>query len=161
MPSFDIVSKIAMNEVDNAVQQAQKEVATRFDFRDTGSEIEKNNDGIVVRSGTEQRLEAARKVVEEKLLKRGVSLRALDPQAVEPSAKGTYKQLIKLKEGIAIEKAKEIVKFIKDEKMKVQGSIQGDQVRVSGKKKDDLAECVQAIKKRDFGVDLQFTNFRD
>lgn len=161
MPSFDVVSRISMNEVDNAVLQAQKEIGTRFDFKDTDAEIEKNNDGIVVRANSEGRLEAAVKVLEEKLLKRGVTLKSLDPQKVEPGAKGSFRQLIKLKQGIAIEKAKEIVRTIKDAKMKAQGSIQGDEVRVSGKKKDDLQECIQLLKKSDFGIDLQYVNFRD
>jgi uncharacterized protein YajQ (UPF0234 family) len=161
MPSFDVVSKVPMHEVDNALLQAQKEVSTRFDFRDTGTEIEKTGEGLVIRSGSEGRLEAGRKVLEEKLLKRGVSLRSLDPQKVEPAAKGTYRQLVKIQEGIAPEKAKEIVKHLKDSKLKVQAAIQGDQVRVTGKNKDDLQAAIRELRGKDFGVDLQFTNFRD
>lgn len=161
MPSFDVVSKVAMNEVDNAVLQSQKEIGTRYDFKDTGTELEKNEDGIVLRSGAEGRLEAARKVLEDKLVKRHVSLRSVEPGPVEPSAKGTFRQLVKLKEGIAIEKAREIVKLLKDAKLKVQASIQGDQVRVTGKKKDDLQDAIRTLKAHDFGIDLQFTNFRD
>ena len=161
MPSFDVVSKLAMHEVDNAVLQAQKEIATRFDFKDTESEIEKNKDGIVVRSGSEGRLEGARKVLEEKMLKRGISLRSLDPQKIEPGAKGSFRQLIKLNEGISTEKGKEIVKAIKDAKLKVQASIQQDQLRVTGKKRDDLQECIAHLRKTDFGIDLQFNNFRE
>lgn len=161
MPSFDVVSKVAMHEVENALGQAQREVSQRFDFKDTETEIEKTADGIVLRSSTENRLEAAYKVLQEKLVKRGVSLRALDPQKIEPGAKGHFRQLVKIKEGIAVEKAKEIVRFLKDAKLKVQGSIQDEQVRVSGKKKDDLQDAIKSLRAHDFSLDLQFTNFRD
>ena len=161
MPSFDIASKVPMHEVDNALLQAQKEVATRYDFKDTGTELEKTADGLVVRSDTEGRLEAGRKVLEEKLLKRHVSLRSLDVQKPEKGAKGTFRQLIKVKEGIEVEKARELVKLVKDQKLKVQASIQGDQVRISSKKKDDLQDAIRALKAHDFGIDLQYTNFRD
>ena len=161
MPSFDIVSKVPMNEVDNAILQAQKEIGSRFDFKDTGTELEKSEDGFIVRSCSEARLEAGRKVLEEKLIKRGISLRSLDPQKVEPATKGSFRQAIKLQQGIAIEKARDIVKFVKDTKMKVQIAIQADQLRVTGKKRDDLQEAIAALKKGDFKVDLQFTNFRD
>ena len=161
MPSFDVVSKVAMHEVDNALLQAQKELATRYDFKDTETDVEKTEDGLVVRSATEGRLEAGRKVLEDKLVKRHVSLRSVDPQKPEKTAKGHFKQLVKIKEGIEVEKAREILKLIKDAKLKVQGSIQGDQVRVSGKKKDDLQDAIKALKAHDFGIDLQFTNFRE
>jgi uncharacterized protein YajQ (UPF0234 family) len=161
MPSFDVVSKVPMHEVDNALQQAKKEIATRFDFRDTRTEIDESAEGIVIRSGSEGRLEAGRKVFEEKLVKRGVSLRALDPQKVEPAAKGTYRQVVKIREGISTEKAREIVKLLKDSKLKVQAAILGDQVRVSGKSKDELQAAIRELRGKDFGVDLQFTNFRD
>jgi uncharacterized protein YajQ (UPF0234 family) len=161
MPSFDIVSELDMHEIDNAVQQAQKEVGTRFDFRGTGSEIERTDEGIIVRANSEGRIEAALLVLKEKLAKRKVSQRTLDPQKIEPAAKGHFKQLVKLKKGISKEKAKDVVQFIKEGKYKVQGSIQGEQVRVSGKKKDDLQEVIQAVRAKDFDLDLQFTNFRD
>jgi uncharacterized protein YajQ (UPF0234 family) len=161
MPSFDIVSELDMHEIDNAVQQAQKEVGTRFDFRGTDTEIERSDEGIIVRGNSEGRIEAALLVLKEKLAKRKVSQRTLDPQKVEPAAKGHYKQLIKLKKGISKEKAKDVVQFIKEGKYKVQGSIQGEQVRVTGKKKDDLQEVIQAVRAKDFDLDLQFTNFRD
>jgi uncharacterized protein YajQ (UPF0234 family) len=161
MPSFDIVSELDMHEIDNAVQQAQKEVGTRFDFRGTDTEIERTDEGIVVRGNSEGRIEAALLVLKEKLAKRKVSQRTLDPQRVEPAAKGHFKQLVKLKKGISKEKAKDVVLFIKEGKFKVQGSIQGEQVRVSGKKKDDLQEVIQAVRAKDFDLDLQFTNFRD
>jgi uncharacterized protein YajQ (UPF0234 family) len=161
MPSFDVVSKLALNEVDNAVLNAQKEVGTRFDFRDTGTEIERNADGIVIRSDSEGRLDAARGVLHEKLIKRTVSLQSLDPQKLEKGPKGSFRQLVKLKQGIEIEQARAIVQFVKDTKLKVQAAIQGEQLRISGKKKDDLQTAIQTLKGHDFGLPLQFTNFRD
>jgi uncharacterized protein YajQ (UPF0234 family) len=161
MPSFDIVSELDLHEIENALQQAQKEVGTRFDFRGTDTELERTEDGILVRANSEGRIDAALLVLKEKLAKRKVSQRTLDPQKVEPAAKGHYKQLIKLKKGISKEKAKDVVQFIKDSKLKVQSAIQGEQVRVTGKKKDDLQEVIQAVRAKDFELDLQFTNFRD
>jgi uncharacterized protein YajQ (UPF0234 family) len=161
MPSFDVVSKVTMHEVENALQNAQKEVSTRYDFRDTGSELELTTEGIVIQSGSESRLEAARLVLYEKLVKRGVSLQSMDPQKVEPGSKGSFKQLVKMTQGIAIEKARDIVKHLKDSKLKVQAAIQGDQLRITGKKKDDLQAAIQSLRAQDFGLPLQFMNFRD
>jgi uncharacterized protein YajQ (UPF0234 family) len=161
MPSFDVVSKLNRNEVDNAVNQASKEVGTRFDFRDTGTTIEQNEEGIVLRSDSEGRLEAAYGVLQEKILKRKVALEALDPQNPAQAGGQTWRQLVKLKEGVEQEKAKEIVKAIKDSKIKVQASIQGDLVRVSGKKKDELQETIAFLRTKDFKLPLQFVNFRD
>lgn len=161
MPSFDVVSEVDMHEIDNAVQQASKEVSTRFDFRGTDTEIERSDDGIMLRSNSEGRLEAALGVLHEKLVKRGVSLKSLDAQSPQPAAKGTYRQLVKLEQGVSQEKAKEMVKFLKGTKLKVQGSIQQDRVRVTGKKKDDLQEAIAALKEKDFDLPLQFVNFRD
>lgn len=161
MPSFDVVSEIELHELENAVQQAQKEVTTRFDFRGTDTEVERTEEGIVLRANSEARLEAALSVLREKCAKRRVSQRALDPQKPEPAAKGHFRQLVKLKQGISKEKAKEVIQFIKDGKFKVQAAIQGEQVRVTGKKKDELQEVIQALRGKDFGIDLQFTNFRD
>jgi uncharacterized protein YajQ (UPF0234 family) len=161
MPSFDVVSEIAMHELENAVQQAQKEIGTRFDFRGTDSSIERTDEGITVRANSEARLEAALVVLREKCAKRGVSQRSLDPQRPEPAAKGHFRQLVKLKQGISKENAKDVIQFIKDGKFKVQAAIQGEQVRITGKKKDELQEVIQALRAKDFGVDLQFTNFRD
>lgn len=161
MPSFDVVSEIDKHELENAVQQAQKEVGARFDFRGTDTEIERTADGIVLRGNSEGRVEAALNVLREKCAKRSVSLRALDPQRVEPAAKGHFRQLIKLKEGIAKEQAKDVIQFLKDGKFKVQASIQGEQLRVTGKKKDELQEVIRALRGKDFEVDLQFTNFRE
>lgn len=161
MPTFDIVSELDKPEIENAVQQAQKELTTRFDFRGTDSEVERTDDGIMLRSHSEDRLEATLQVLREKFAKRKLSQRVLDPQKVEPAAKGHFKQLIKLKAGISKEHAKSIIQFIKDGKFKVQSSIQGEQLRISGKKKDDLQEVIAAVRAKDFEVDLQFTNFRD
>lgn len=161
MPSFDVVSKVPMNEVDNALNQAQKEIVQRFDFKDTNTVIEKNDDGLLIRSSSQGRLEAARHVLQEKLTKRNVAVSYLDPKPPTPAGGDTWKQVIGLKEGLAIEKAKEIVKFIKESTLKVQGSIQADQVRVTGKKKDDLQSAIAALRAKDFEQPLQFINFRD
>lgn len=161
MPSFDVVSKLDHHEVDNAVQQAKKEVSTRFDFRDTGTEIDRTEEGIVLRGDSEGRVEAAMKVLEEKLVRRKVSLKSLDPQKVEPAGGKSFRQLIKLREGIETEKAKEIVKMLKGSKLKVQAAIQGDLVRVSGKKRDELQEAIGTLRGQDLGLPLQFTNFRE
>ncbi len=160
MPSFDIVSKLNRSEVDNAVNQAIKEVGTRFDFRDTGTTIELNEEGIALRSNSEGRLEGALRVLEEKMIKRKVSLKSLDPQKPVQSGQ-TWRQLVKLKEGVEQDKAKEVVKAIKDSKIKVQAAIQGDLVRVSGKKKDELQETIAFLRSKDFDLPLQFINFRE
>jgi cyclic-di-GMP-binding protein len=161
MPSFDVVSKLTMHEVDNAIQQAQKEVSQRYDFRDAGATIERTDEGIVLRANAKPRVEAAFTVLQEKLARRKVSLKSLDPQLAEPAAGSTYRQLVKLQQGLEKEKAKDVVKFLKDTKLKVQGAIQGDSVRVTGKKKDDLQECIAALRQHDFGIELQYENFRD
>lgn len=161
MPSFDIVSKVAWHEVDNALLQSQKEIAQRFDFKDTHTEIEKSGQELVVRSSTEDRARAALNVLQEKLVKRKVSMKFLDVAKPEPTAKGGTRITIKVKEGVETEKAKQIVAFIKESKLKVQGSIQEAQVRVSGKSRDDLQACIQRLRANDFGIELQFTNFRD
>ncbi len=161
MPTFDIVSELDTHEIDNAVQQAHKEITTRFDFRDTDSDVERTAEGIMLRANSESRLEAALSVLRDKCAKRKVSQRALDPQKPEPGSKGHFRQLVKLRQGISKEHAKDVIQFIKDAKYKVQVSIQGEQLRVSSKKKDDLQEVIQALRAKDFGVDLQYTNFRD
>jgi uncharacterized protein YajQ (UPF0234 family) len=161
MPSFDVVSKVALHEVDNAVQQTSKEITTRFDFRDTGASIERNDEGLLLRANSEGRVEAAYGVLQEKLVRRKVSLRSLDPQKMEPASGGTFRQLVKLNQGISKEKAKDVVQFLKGTKLKVQAAIQGDAVRISGKKKDDLQECIAALRAQDFGIELQYENFRD
>jgi cyclic-di-GMP-binding protein len=164
MPSFDIVSKVNEQEVDNAFQQARKEIEQRYDFKGTDTHLEKKDKekGIQIRSSTEQRLEAAREVLLQKLAKRGVSLRGVKYGAVEQSGK-IVQQLLTFAQGIESEKAKTIVKMIKDSKLKVQGAIQGDSVRVSGKSRDDLQQVIQMVrgKQDELGLDTQFENFRD
>jgi uncharacterized protein YajQ (UPF0234 family) len=161
MPSFDIVSQVQHSEVDNAFNQAQKEVAQRFDFKDTETTLEKAPDAITIRSGSEDRAKAALLVFQDKLVKRKVSLRFTEPGKPEPTAKGGARIVVKIKEGIEIEKARAIVALIKESKLKVQASIQEAQVRVSGKNKDDLQTAITAVRAHDFGVELQFTNRRD
>ncbi len=161
MPSFDIVSKVQWNEVDNALTQASKEIAQRFDFKDTDTELERTPDGITIRSSSEDRVKAATTVLQEKLVKRKVSLKHLDPQKPEKTPKGGAKLLIKIKEGIESEPAKKIVMMIKDAKLKVQASIQEQQVRVTGKNKDDLQNAIAAVRGMDMPIELQFVNFRD
>jgi uncharacterized protein YajQ (UPF0234 family) len=161
MPSFDVVSKVQMHEVDNAVLQTSKEIATRYDFRDTGTSIERTEEGIVLRSNSEGRIEAALTVLQEKLVRRKVSLKSIDPQKPEPAGGSTFRQLIKITQGLSQEKAKDVVKFLKGSGHKVQGAIHGDQVRVTGAKKDTLQQAIAAMRNNDFGVDLQFENYRD
>lgn len=160
-PSFDVVSKVDRQEVDNAVTQAGKELAQRFDFRGTGTTIGWTGEwGVTIESGTEERAKAAVEVFKEKLIKRGVSLKALEVGEPTPSGK-VVKVAGTLTDGLSSEKAKEISKAIRDEKLKgVQAQIQGDQLRVSGKKKDDLQAVIALLKGKDFGVALQFTNYR-
>jgi uncharacterized protein YajQ (UPF0234 family) len=162
MPSFDVVSKVDWAEFGNALQQAQKEIGQRFDFRNTETSLEKNEDGVVILANAIDRAKAALVVLEEKLVKRKVSLKHLDKQDPGKGPKGTIRLLIKLKEGIETEKAKQIVKIVKDSKIKVQASIHEDSVRVSGKKRDDLQEAMRLLRAQEsLELDLQFTNFRD
>jgi uncharacterized protein YajQ (UPF0234 family) len=161
MPSFDIVSQVQHHEVDNAFNQAQKELAQRFDFKDTETTIERAPDAITIQSSSEDRAKAALTVLQDKLVKRKVSLRFTDPGKPEKTAKGGARIVVKIKEGIEVEKARAIVQTIKESKLKVQASIQESQVRVSGKNKDDLQSVITAVRGHDFGVELQFTNRRD
>ena len=158
--SFDVVSKVDMQEVSNAIQQALKEVHTRFDLKDSKSNIEQEKDAIVLHSADEYKLKAVNDILQQKLVKRGVSLKSLTYGAVEPAAGGTSKRQITMQQGIAIEKAREIVKLVKDSKKKAQASIQGDLVRISGKDRDTLQDVIQLLKGHDFGIDLQFVNYR-
>jgi uncharacterized protein YajQ (UPF0234 family) len=158
--TFDIVSKVDLQEVSNAIQQALKEVTTRFDLKDSKSTIVLEKDGIVVHSADEYKLKAVNEILGQKLVKRGVSLKGLTYGAVEPAAGSSAKQKITLQQGIPIEKAKEIVALIKNSKKKVQASIQGDLVRVSGKDRDSLQEVIAMLRAKDFGIDMQFTNYR-
>ena len=158
--SFDIVSKTDMQEVANAIQQAQKELAQRFDFKGSKSSIELTNDEIILNSDDEGKLRSVKDIVESKLVKRKVSLRALDYGKVEAAAGSTVRQHAKIVQGIESEKAKAIVRAIKDAKLKVQASIQSDQVRVVGRNKDDLQKAIALIREQDYGIPLQFTNYR-
>jgi uncharacterized protein YajQ (UPF0234 family) len=162
VPSFDVVSEVDMQEVRNAVDQASREIATRFDFKGTGSSLELAGHDLRLHSSTEDRLRAVAQVLEERLVRRKVSLKALDRGAVEEAAKGTVRQTITINAGISQEHSKRINKRIKELGLKgVSSQTQGDQVRVSGKKKDDLQVAIAALKAEDFGIPLQFTNFRD
>jgi uncharacterized protein YajQ (UPF0234 family) len=158
--SFDVVSKVDVQEVANAIQQALKEIHTRFDLKDSKSNIEQEKDAIVLHSADEYKLKAVNDILQQKLVKRGVSLKALTYGPVEPAAGGTAKRRVTMQQGITIEKAREIVKLVKDSKKKAQASIQGDLVRISGKDRDTLQDVIQLLKGHDFGIDLQFTNYR-
>jgi cyclic-di-GMP-binding protein len=158
--TFDIVSKIDHQEVSNAVQQALKEIHTRFDLKDSKSNIELDKDGITLSSADDYKLKAVNDVLSAKLVKRGIPLKGLTYGTIEPAAGSTVRQKITMQQGIPIEKAREIVKTIKDSKKKVQASIQGDLVRVSGKDRDTLQEIIGLLRNKDFGIDMQFTNYR-
>ncbi len=159
--SFDVVSKTDMQEVANAIQQAQKELAQRFDFKGSKSSIELGADEIVLTSDDEGKLRSVKDIVETRLVRRKVSLKALDYASVEPAAGGTVRQRAKIVQGIESEKAKAVVRTLKDSKIKVQASIQSDQVRVTGRSKDDLQKAIALLRENDFGIPLQFTNYRD
>ena len=162
MPTFDVVSEVDMQEVTNAIDQAKREVGTRFDFKDTGSSIELADHELRLHSATEDRMRALVQVIEEKLVRRQVSLKALDRGKVEEAAKGTVRQTITIKAGIASDQAKKINVLIKDLKLKgVTSQTQGEQVRVSGKKRDDLQAVIALLREQDLGIPLQFQNFRD
>jgi uncharacterized protein YajQ (UPF0234 family) len=161
VPSFDIVSKVQWSELDNALNQAGKELAQRYDFKDTGTEIEKKDESLVVTSSSEDRAKAAVVVLKEKLIKRKVSLKHFDEQKPEKTSKGGSRIALDVKEGIEAEPARTIVGAIKDAKLKVQASIQDAQVRVSGKNKDDLQKAMQLVRGLDLPIELQFNNFRD
>jgi uncharacterized protein YajQ (UPF0234 family) len=158
--SFDVVSKTDMQEVANAVQQAQKELAQRFDFKGSKSSIELTGEELILISDDEGKLRSVKDILETKLVKRHVSLKAIDYQKLEDAAMGTVRQRAKIVQGIEIEKAKAVVKTIKDAKLKVQASIQSDQVRIVGRNKDDLQRAIALLKENDFGIPLQFTNYR-
>jgi len=162
MPSFDAVSELNMMEVENAWNQACKEIAQRFDFKGTSTTIERDKElNFVVKANAEGRAEAALGVLMEKLAKRGVPLEGLDPQPVEPAAGGQVRQLVKLKRGLKAEDAKKLVAAVKATGLKVQAAIQGEAVRVTGKKRDDLQSAMAAIKAAALGIPLQFQNFRE
>ena len=158
--TFDIVSKIDLQEVSNAIQQALKEIHTRFDLKDSKSNIELEKDAIVLQSADEYKLKAVNDILQQKLVKRGVSLKGLTYSPVEAAAGGTAKRKVTMQQGIVVEKAREIVKLVKDSKKKAQASIQGDLVRISSKDRDTLQEVIAMLRQHDFGIDLQFTNYR-
>ncbi len=162
MPSFDVVSEVDRQEVRNAVDQAQREIATRFDFKNTNSSIEQADLVLTLRTITEDRLAALRVVLEEKLVKRGVSLKGLDYGKVEEATQNTVRQVATIKVGISGDKAREINRMIKDKGPKgVSSQTQGESVRVSGKKRDDLQAVIALLKGADLDIPLQFENFRD
>ncbi len=162
MPSFDVVSELNMNEVENAFNQARKELLQRFDFKGTSTDVERDKDlNFVVKANSEGRAEAALGVLMEKLAKRGVPLEGLDPQKIEPAAAGHVRQLVKLKRGLKSEDAKKIVALLKATGLKIQAAIQGEAVRVTGKQRDDLQACMQTIKAAKLGIPILFQNFRD
>jgi uncharacterized protein YajQ (UPF0234 family) len=159
--SFDIVSKVDLQEVSNALQQALKEIHTRYDLKDSKSDIHlEGKEALMLSSADEYKLKSVNDVLQTKLVKRGVSLKALTYGAVEPAAGSTVRQRVDLQQGIPIEKAREIVKLVKNSKLKVQAAIQGDFVRISGKDRDTLQQAIAMIKQSDFGIDMQFTNYR-
>ena len=164
MPSLDIVSEIDMQEVDNAVNQARKEIEQRYDFKGSKSEInlekEKEKEGITVLADDDYKLKAIIDILQTKFIKRGISIKSLDYGKAEAASGSMVRQVIKLKNGIPTEKAKEIIKIIKDTKLKVQSQIQEEQVRVTGKNIDDLQEIIALLKGKDLDIPLQFENFR-
>ena len=161
MPSFDIVSQVDMQEVRNAVDQASRELVNRYDFKGTNTTVQLSEEGITVESSSEGRLDAAIDVLKGKLIKRQVSLKSISGGEPKEIGGGRYKTVFTLNEGISQDAAKELVKDIKDMKLKVQVQIQGDQVRVSGKKRDDLQDVIAEVRELDFRLPLQFINFRD
>ncbi len=162
--SFDVVSEVDLQEIRNAVDQAKREITQRYDFKGTGSDIElteeSNKPVIMVRSGTEQKVKDAVKVLDEKLVKRKVPLKAMQRGEIQPAGGGTARQTLGINQGISQDKAREIVKTVKDMKVKAQVAIQGDQVRVSSKSRDTLQDVIAALKEKDFGIPLQFVNYR-
>ena len=158
--SFDIVSEVNTHELRNAYEQASREIQTRFDFKNTGTSVDLDEDMIEVRSSTENRLKAAVDVVKDKMVRRNISLKALSEGPVLSAAKGSVKQNLHVNRGISDDKAREITKFVKGTGLKVQSQVQKDQVRSWGKKKDDLQDVIKALKDKDFGIPLQFTNYR-
>jgi uncharacterized protein YajQ (UPF0234 family) len=159
--SFDIVSKVDLQEVTNAIQQTMKEVQQRFDLKNTHSDVQlEGKDKLILASSDEFKLKAVNEILQQKLVRRHVPLKALSYGKVEPAASSTVRQEVSLQQGIPIEKAREIVKAVKNSKLKVQASIQGDLVRISGRDRDTLQNVIHLLKQQDFGIDMQFTNYR-
>lgn len=161
MPSFDIVSKVDMQEVDNAVNQAVKEIGQRYDFKGSKAEITRENESIKVLADDDYKLKAVIDVLQSKFLKRNISIKALQYGKVEPASGSMVRQIITVQIGITKEKGKEIIAVIKESKIKVQAQIQDDQVRVTGKNRDDLQEAIALLKGKDLDVEMQFVNFRE
>jgi cyclic-di-GMP-binding protein len=159
--SFDIVCKVDMQEVTNALDQARREIDTRYDLKGTKNEVKLEETDITLVSPDDMKLKAVVDILQSKLHRRGVPLKALDYGTVEPAAGGTLRQKIAIQQGIPMEKAREIVRLIKDSKVRVQAAIQENQVRVSGKNRDDLQKIIALVKEREFGIALQFTNYRN
>jgi cyclic-di-GMP-binding protein len=158
--SFDIVSEVDMQEIRNAVDQTAREISQRFDFKGTGTTVALEGEKIELHGGTEDRLKAAWQVLQEKAVRRQVPLKSLQPEEIQPAAKGTVRQSVVIVQGIPDEKAKQISKFVRNTVPKAQTQIQGSQLRVSAKSKDDLQAAIRAVKEEDFGLALQFTNYR-
>ena len=158
--SFDIVSKTDYAELGNALNQTTKEISQRFDFKGSKATVELADKDLILSAEDETKLRNMNDILQSKLVKRGISIKALDYQKIEPAAGGTVRQAVKIQQGIPIEKAKEVVKYIKDNKYKVQASIQGETVRVTSKDRDTLQEVIGALKAKDFGIDMSFDNYR-
>ncbi|AJE04437.1 YajQ family cyclic di-GMP-binding protein [Geobacter pickeringii] len=161
MPSFDIVSKVEMQEVDNAVNQTVKEIGQRYDFKGAKCEVTLEKDSIKILADDDFRLKAVVDILQSKFIKRNISPKALQYGKAETASGGMVRQTVTIQQGVSKEKGKEIVAVIKDSKLKVQGQIQDDQVRVTGKNRDDLQEAIRLLKGKDLGIELQFVNFRD
>jgi len=158
--SFDIVSKIDLQEVDNAVQQTMKEIRARYDFKDSKAEVAREAEELRIDAEDDFRVKSVQEILRLKLAKRGVPLRNVQFGDIRPAAGATVRMTVKLQQGIPTDTAREIVKLVKDAKLKVQAAIQGDQLRVKGSKKDELQQAMQAVRGRDLGIDLQFVNYR-
>ena len=161
MPSFDVVCKIDLQEVDNAINQTLREIGQRFDFKNAHTELRRDEHMLFIGSADEFKVRATSEILKEKLARRQVPLKGVESGPIEPGPAGTAKQQLTLQEGIATDKAREIVRLVKDTKLKVQVSIQGDQVRVTGKKKDELQAVMKLLNDHDLGIAMQFVNFRD
>lgn len=161
MPSFDVVSQVNMQEIHNAVDQTTREMATRYDFKGSKSKITEDKEGLHLLSDDEFRMKAVIDILQTKLIKRNVELKSMEFGKMEPGPSGLTKCLVKIIAGLSQDKAREIVKLVKDSQLKVQVSIQGDQVRVNGKKRDDLQEVIAFLRNANFSLPLQFVNFRD
>jgi len=161
MPSFDVVSKVDMQEVDNAVNQAIKEIGQRYDFKGSKCQITPEKDSVKILADDDYKLKAVVDVLQSKFIKRNISIKALQYGKVEPASSGMVRQIITVQQGISKEKAKEIIAVIKESKLKVQAQIQDDQVRVIGKNRDDLQDAIQLLKGKDMDVEMQFVNFRE